>query len=256
MNAPETPRVMSRWRAALIHLLISFVIVGGVAAWIILFWYPPAILRMVQADQMLMLLGGVDLIVGPMLTLLVYKHGKPTLRMDLTVIGVLQALFLAVGLYSVTVTRPVFLVAYDQDLHLVAASEISDEHFRAAAGTPYDSAGFTRPRLVGVKMPAGEEDRTRIIMSALTGGGDLQTMPRYYTEYSAAVPELLKGSRPLSAGPGVSEERARLLQAAAADYGRKPEELRFVKLLSVRGNGLMLVDAKSGEPVGAVNIRE
>ena len=77
---------MTRWRAGFIHLLISLLVVGSVAAYVIYFWYPIPLLPMAKADELLMMVGGIDLIVGPLLTLLVYKQGKKTLKMDLTVI--------------------------------------------------------------------------------------------------------------------------------------------------------------------------
>jgi len=42
---------MSRWKAAFIHLLISVLIVGSVAAYIMYFWYPPALMHMAKADR-------------------------------------------------------------------------------------------------------------------------------------------------------------------------------------------------------------
>jgi hypothetical protein len=71
-----------------------------------------------------MMVGGIDLIVGPLLTLLVYKQGKKTLKMDLTVIALIQALFLGGGLYTLFASRPVYLVATNQMFNLVFATDI------------------------------------------------------------------------------------------------------------------------------------
>ena len=80
---------MTRWKASFIHLILSLLVIGTVAAYIIYFWYPLPLMHMSKADKLLLMVGGIDLIVGPLLTLLVYKQGKKTLRMDLTVIAVI-----------------------------------------------------------------------------------------------------------------------------------------------------------------------
>ena len=55
---------MTRWKASFIHLLISVAVVGSVAAYIIYFWYPLALIPMAKVDRLLGLVGGIDLIVG------------------------------------------------------------------------------------------------------------------------------------------------------------------------------------------------
>ena len=55
----------------------------------------------------------VDLVLGPLLTLIVFKAGKPGLKFDLTVIGVLQVCCLAAGIYIVHEERPLAVVYTD-----------------------------------------------------------------------------------------------------------------------------------------------
>ena len=245
---------MTRWKASFIHLLISFFVVGTVAAYIIYFWYPLPLMHMAKADQLLMMVGGIDLIVGPLLTLLVYKHGKKTLRMDLTVIAVIQAVFLSMGLYTMFQSRPVFLVATSKRFDMVFANEIDPTRLSQAKIEKFKTLSFTKPLLVGAKFPTNIEEKTNIIMSALSGAGDIQTMPEYFVEYQELVPELLANSAPLQLSQTVSEQALAVLQEAAKHYGYQPDGVRYMHLGSVRGYAVMLIDAKTGRVVGPVNL--
>lgn len=245
---------MTRWKASFIHLLISFMVVGSIAAYIIIFWYPPALMRMAKADKLLMLVGGIDLIIGPMLTLLVFRQGKPTLRMDLTVIALLQAGFMAFGLYAAFVSRPVFMVASPRIFDLVFAPDIAPELLAKGKEPQFRTLGVTRPLLVGAMTPTNAGESRELMDSISSGRGDLQYMPQFYVDYRQVALKLLQHARPLKAENGVSEQSAALLQAAARNYGRQPDELRFMPLRSSRGFAVMLLDGKTGEVVGPADV--
>ena len=65
---------MSRWRAFAIHLLISVLIAGSVAA--VLFLVGIHLLLGFAGAGLLFLMAGIDIVVGPLLTLIVFKAGK------------------------------------------------------------------------------------------------------------------------------------------------------------------------------------
>lgn len=245
---------MTRWKASFIHLIISFFVVGTVAAYIIYFWYPLPLMHMAKADQLLLMIGGIDLIVGPLLTLLVYKQGKKTLRMDLTVIAVVQAVFLSMGLYTMFQSRPVFLVATSERFDLVFVNEIDPTRLSQATIEKFKTLSFTKPQLVGAKLPTNIEEKNSIIMSAFSGAGDIQTMPKYYVEYQELVPDILANSAPLQLSKIVSEQALNVMQEAAKHYGYQPSDVRYMHLGSARGYAVMLIDAKTGQVVGPVNL--
>ena len=241
---------MTRWKAAFIHLLISILIVGSVATYIIYFWYPLALIPMAKADKLLGLVGGIDLIVGPLLTLLVYKAGKATLRMDLTVIALIQVTFLCMGLYTLFMSRPVFIVATSRSFDLVFANDLSPEQLAQARIAEYQTLGITKPKLVGAQMPTDPNEKMRVLNSALAGTGDLQMMPHYYVEYQEMVTDIVANSKPLQANQHISEPAIAAMVDAAKAYDRNPNDVHFMPLGSSRGLAIMLVDAKTGQVIG------
>ena len=245
---------MTRWKASFIHLLISLVIVGSVAAYIVYFWYPPALMHMAKADRLLMLIGGVDLVVGPLLTLIVYKAGKPKLKLDLAIIGLIQFVFLAYGLYTIWNSRPVFLVAVPDRFELVFANEITPKRLAEAKIEKYRQFGFTKPVLVASPMPEDYKLRDEIMNSSISGEGDIQNMPKYFIDYEGITKRLLTHAKPIAEGKDLNTDEFKALKHAASSYGRKIEDLRYLTLASSRGYAVMLVEAESGKVVGPANV--
>src|SRR3982751_1527004 len=102
---------MSRWKAAAIHLSISAAIAVIACALFFVVWYPGTYFHAAGADELVILLVGVDLAIGPLLTLIVFRSGKRGLRFDLTSIAIAQAVALMYGAHVVLQSRPIFLVA-------------------------------------------------------------------------------------------------------------------------------------------------
>lgn len=100
----------NRWHAFGVHLLISFLAFICLAAIIYFLWYPDFLFQYDGGLEGIKLIAGVDFLIGPFLTLCVYKLGKSSLRFDLAVIALLQVFCLVGGMWTVWQTRPVAVV--------------------------------------------------------------------------------------------------------------------------------------------------
>ncbi len=106
------------------HLAVSFVIALCALFVVFSLWYPAPLDKALGVVSIFLLLLAIDVIVGPLLTLLVAKQGKKTLKMDLLTIGIIQFLALAYGLYTVAQGRPVWLIYDDGRFEVVQAYEV------------------------------------------------------------------------------------------------------------------------------------
>ena len=79
---------------------------------------------------------GVDLILGPTLTFIVFKSGKPGLKLDLTLIGILQAVCLTIGLSIVYLERPIFFVYYEK--HFYSSNLDTFANYNQPPPNPYE----------------------------------------------------------------------------------------------------------------------
>jgi hypothetical protein len=105
------------------HLSVSFAIALCALFVVFSLWYPAPLDKALGVVSIFLLLLAIDVIVGPLLTLLVAKQGKKTLKTDLLTIGVIQFLALAYGLYTVAQGRPVWLIYDNGRFEVVQAYE-------------------------------------------------------------------------------------------------------------------------------------
>ncbi|MBM95605.1 MAG: hypothetical protein CMI09_07140 [Oceanospirillaceae bacterium] len=101
---------MNRYQAFGIHFGISLMIFIGLVTMVLFVWYP-GVLREVDSSwqQALIMIAGVDLVLGPLLTLIVFNPAKKSLKMDLSIIAIAQIAALIAGTYTVHQARPVAL---------------------------------------------------------------------------------------------------------------------------------------------------
>ncbi len=230
---------MSRWKAAGIHLLITCLVVGSLAALMLSTWYAKGMFEFADADRLLLVLACIDIVVGPLLTLIIFRAGKRGLKLDLTLIGLAQFAFLAYGLWVVWESRPVFLVAVQDRYELIFAKEVRPEDLEAAD----PRMGISRlpwfgPEIVGTKLPDDQVVRQRLIEELLQGR-DLPVFPEFYVPLAEVAESILASSRPLDELPS---------NARQARYADEDDIVRWVHIVCSRGAAVVLIDAKTAEP--------
>ena len=240
---------MIRWKAGSLHLAISVALVGSGLLGLLLLWVPPALWSLVAPKGPLLLLFFAVVLAGPLLTLLVYRAGKPNLRWDLLLIVVIQVAFLGYALYMIGRSRPVYIVAAVDRLQLVFASDIDREDLAEAKLTDHDLA-WTGPRLVGVRMQVGAAS-TDFLLSGLAGQ-DAPLRPALYVPYAEAAPELLRHATPVEALIARSPRDREYIARALADMRRNASQVRFVPITSRHDAATMLIDAADGTVLRAL----
>jgi hypothetical protein len=244
---------MSRWKAASIHLSIS-ILIGLVAlALLFLVWYPQPYFDAAGGQQLVVLLLGVDLILGPLLTLIVYKAGKKSLRFDLSVIALVQATALAYGLHVIVQARPAFIVAAVDRFKLVAANELESADLQKGHLPQFRSLSWTGPRLVAARMPTDPEKRNALVFSG-TAGKDIEKFPEYYVEYAEEAPSLLARAKPLEALRSKHAEAGTVLDQWLESNGYEAGDIAWLPLTARSTSLTMLLDARTGMPLDAVRI--
>lgn len=141
---------MSRLHAAFYNLLISGVVLTGLTGVTLMFWYPDFFYTIDGGWEGLRIIIAVELVLGPLLTLVIFKPGKPGLKFDLAVIGVVRVACLTAGTLIVYNERPLFFIFYED--HFYSAS--ADTFARYDLELP-DPASFsnTTPARVFVNVP-------------------------------------------------------------------------------------------------------
>ena len=239
---------MTRWKAASIHLAISACI--GLVVGTLLFgvWYPPPYFHAAGADELILLLIGVDLCIGPLLTLIVFKPSKRGLKFDLTLIGVAQSVALIYGLWVVLQSRPIFLVAAVDRFVLVAADEITDADLSQGQEARFRSRSWIGPRLVAVEMPQDPAERSDLAFSAL-GGRDAQNLPKYFRDYSQAGKSLLVNAKPLELLIRDKPQYRQMIAQWLTESGRAESSVVWVPIQAHKADQVMVLDATTAAPL-------
>jgi len=132
---------ISRKQAFLSHLIISFVIFLITLYFIVFHWYPQPFFEIDGGWQGIRLIAAVDIVLGPLLTLIIFKPGKPGLKNDLAIIAVIQFTALFSGIYVVQNERPVAKVFYDGIMNIVTGYDMRDRNISEKDLEKYRIAG-------------------------------------------------------------------------------------------------------------------
>lgn len=239
---------MTRWKAASIHFAISLVALALIVGLVVWRWYPPELFAMARAGTLLSLLAGVDLVLGPLLTLLVYKRGKPSLKFDLAVIAMLQVAAMAFGLHVAWQSRPVYIVATSDRFRMVFANDIAPASM-AAAPAEYRRLPVFGPMIVAAPLPGDSKRRLEMMLQSLSGM-DISQQPAHFVAYPPADTGFLSQAVPANT----------VLELAAPDerpiwrqvFARYPGigSLAILPLQSSRGSATVVLQASDGRILG------
>jgi len=188
---------MNRFQAAGIHLGISLTIAALVGSLIYFVWYPHPYFQVAGGNTLMLLIMSVDIVIGPLLTLVVYKAGKKGLHFDLACIAVLQTAAFFYGFWVIAQARPVFIVAAVDRFIPIYANDLDDEDLAKAKWPEFAARSWTGPKLVGAAMPTDPKDKDKLLSSGLAGK-DLEKFPQYYVPYADVADAMLTKAKPLT----------------------------------------------------------
>ncbi len=242
---------MTRTRAALLHLSLSVVVGSALVAVFLLIWYPDGLLGAASGDRLLYLIIGIDVIAGPLLTLVVYKQGKPGLRLDLTLIVLAQLAFLSAGAWVAIAARPAYLVFASDVFVFVPANALEDADLAEATQDEFKQRPWSGPRWVYAESPATVEERNQMLDSALMGKA-LERYPKYYRNYEENAARVAALAHPVTELQGLSERQLDALGRLQA--GRPTEAVKFLPFLGRGKDMTTVLDGNTGEVLGLLDL--
>lgn len=251
--APATAdrrRIPRRLFAFLTHIAISCAIAALLALGILGWMYPGPTADMVGGRQLFWLVIGVDVVLGPLLTLVAFNERKPVaeLRRDLLVIATLQMAALAYGVHTVAIVRPVAMVFEVKWFRLVTANAVLETELPRA---PDDlrALPWNGPRLISVRQSAeGSTERAEQIASALRGY-DIGQRPSLWQPYPPARAAAVAQGRPLDALLKHHARSAEAIRAALERWQLPIADARFVPVVAPTGDWIAILRA-NGDVAG------
>ncbi|TCB60675.1 type IV pilin accessory protein [Acinetobacter terrae] len=231
--------VSKRIRFFLRHLSCSMFIALLMIGLVFFVWYPVPLATAEGVTHIFLMLLTIDVMLGPLLTFLVYKEGKKTLKMDLSIIVFVQILAMSYGVYSIAQSRPVWIAQNGAIFQLVRANAVLPED-QAQAKLEYRKPGWGKLQWVAV-------DQTHPQYQRYT---EHTLVPNLYTKLAAAESRIRQFSQPLENLKTFNNEQATEKQLKAY-----PEANAWMPLRTTGLGLVVLLNKQQGKVLGVVDLR-
>jgi len=248
-------RIISALRASAYHFLVSVLLAGLAAILVFKLWYPWPFYKMVSGRELFWLVVSVDVICGPLLTLVIWNPIKPRkeLVQDLTMVACIQIAALLYGISTVAAARPVHIVFEVDRFRLVTASEIDPIDLRDAPAN-FQQLAWLGPTLIGVRTPKDGVELLKSVDMSMAGK-DPSLRPGWWQAYSLSFPEALKRARSLTVLFETYPAKKLELDEAVQETGMSEADLLWLPLTSARDmDWIVLLDKKTGQPCSYAHI--
>lgn len=186
------PFPRNRWQAGLLHLGVSALIGLGIYLIIRLVWYPQVLFSIGGGLDLAILIIVCDVVIGPLLTTLVFKRGKRTLKFDLSVIVLLQAIAFGYGAWVIFMSRPAFMVGETDRIYALGYNQIDPKDL---ADAPHIRANWLQPAWFCVHPVKDPMLVDQFLSNEFAQGKDLPAVPRFYRPFSECQSTLLKNAK-------------------------------------------------------------
>ncbi|WP_333656802.1 TfpX/TfpZ family type IV pilin accessory protein [Acinetobacter johnsonii] len=239
----------TRIKAFLIHGLISISVAVLVVGLVFFIWYPAPLAKAVGVTHIFFMMLAIDVILGPLLTLLVYKKGKKTLFFDLTVIVLLQISALGYGLWTISQGRPAWLVFSVDRFDIVRVNEIDNRNIKKAQQA-YQNPSWFYPQWVAATSPKNVEENNTVTFEAVFSGIDIAQRPNLYSSLLNQKKQIQSKAKNIEDLHHYNNNL--LVQKILLKY---PQANAFVPLKANAVDMTVLINKEKGEVVKIVDLR-
>jgi 5-methylcytosine-specific restriction endonuclease McrA len=245
---------MNRWKASVTHFAICIAIAAAILVLMLLAWFPPPYFSAQGGKELLLLIVSVDVILGPLITLVIYKHGKKGLKFDLVVIALLQLSALGYGIVAISEARPVYLVYAVDRFDLINARDIDPADMHKATLNEFKSFPLTGPKLIAAKLPEDIQERNDLIFSSMSGGADITALPKYFVPYLSLKQDVIDHLKPLSRLTASAKQSNVNLQQVVQATGLTENELGYLPISTSKRYLAAIVNRKSAEIMDVIPV--
>ena len=156
-----------RLKAFGLHLLASALVLSITLGSLYLGWYHWPGWYLADVLRVIVVMAGVDVVIGPTLTLIIANANKPRreLRRDLSIIVAAQLIALIYGTTQLWAGRPLYYAFSENVLQMVQAYDIEPDELKIgrAQHAPLAPHWYSLPRWIWAPLPADPSEREKIV---------------------------------------------------------------------------------------------
>ena len=235
-------------KASATHLLLSIVVISLAIGLIIYFWFPDSLVRVSNFKKIALLIVSIDLILGPLLTFVVFKPQKKGLKFDLSAIATLQVCALVYGLFTLYQAHPVYIAFNVDRFTLVSAIDAKPENTLIE---DLKVSKYASPKLVVAKIPEENQARSKFLEEVMSGAPDLVYRPELYHTYENNIHEILMKSL----DPNIifkDKKPKEKLAAFIKKHGKTKEDYAYLPLEGPTKDAVWVLDKISAKPIDII----
>lgn len=242
---------MNRFKASGIHFLISLIIVSFLLMMMFVLWYPDSYFSLMGGGKLISLIAGVDVFLGPLLTLIVFNTQKKSLKFDLTCIAVVQIIAMSYGMYVMFEARPVFTVFNKTNFHVVSVVDIHPQELAKGKSKQWRTLSISGPELVAIGTP--DKNNKEETAFAMVESAHAYRYPRLYDKYEAYINDVIKVAKPLK--DLTKHDKKSVINDFLQQQQRPSSDFVFLPIKSEITEMSAIIDVKTGNLIKIVDIK-
>lgn len=244
--------------AFLFHLCISALVASAAAYLIYKIWYPYPYREILWGQDIYKLLIGIDVIVGPLITLIVFNKKKSFLERtsEIIFIAVLQVTALGYGIWALAQARPAQVVfEYDHfqvvPIYLVPLPQPGEKFDHQIELEPWIG-----PNLISLRdLQRDKENIKKWRKNIYFGGPPLAAQPSLWQAYDLAKNEVISSSRPLTDLLNRYPQEKKAIEQAVKTTKMDFNSLSYVPIYAGTNAGALLLIKDSAKIIGLAPLR-
>jgi hypothetical protein len=181
-----------RLKAFSLHLLSSATVLTLILGCLYFGWYHWPGWYLSDVTLVVLVMVGVDVVLGPTLTLIIANKNKPRreLARDIGIIVAVQLCALTYGSVQLWNGRPLYYVFSENALSVVQAYDINAQEadLGRRQNAEFAPHWYSLPRWAWAPLPQDPKERQALISA--TGDAGVLSMPRYYKHWEQGLPAL------------------------------------------------------------------
>jgi len=227
-----------RLKAAGIHLVASAGVAALTALLVFGLWFPYPYRELAGGRELYMLIMGVDVVCGPILTLVLFNIRKPRKELvrDLSLVVLIQLAALAYGLHAVSQARPVFLVFEADRYRVVSVADIDPDKLKEAA-PDFQRLSLTGPKLIAAHVPKPNDPDFSATLDMALQGVEVSMRPAYWRPYSEQLTTVLSKAQPIAELKRKQPSEVSAIDQAVARTGLSADQLGWLPVQSRKTSG-------------------
>jgi hypothetical protein len=242
-------RVKERAVASGIHFLCSLVIFSAFFFTIIFHWFPEPFFTASGGLQGITLVAAVDLVLGPLLTFIVFNSSKrrTLLALDFSIIVCVQLLALIWGMYTVYMQRPIALVFWENSFYTVPYNELNQ--FYADDTRLHLLRDNPRQMIYAVKPPIENDQARKEILERVARQIPPHQQLEIYRPFDEYFSEALPFNLDIEEIISVNTDMREQLNTFIREHGGNRSQYFYLPLRS-RYRNIVLIFDQQGSSIG------